>query len=309
MKKTKILIAVLILTFCFFTGCGKYKLELTAAAPSLAENLLTEIKPAEIKRPCGGCVFNQNIIICDYDSNCLAVFDTDLNFIKTVGKIGGEQNEFLKPVNAAVFDNMLYVLEAGNNRVQILDENFDCVKIINIDNLVHTGAGFYYNDIAVDSNGVIYVSNNSVGKLDAYITVIDTDGTVSRTKQHFNGTLAEYNGTVFALDTLEIFYNRVEEWGESGNNALYAMNKTKMEKVCDLPYRYTPNDFVITSNYIAAVSSARGTLELFDQNGKSLTDCAATAQGEENYMLFADGFIIITKPETASLLKAEVSRE
>ena len=42
-------------------------------------------------------ITDQNPPVCDSDNNCIQVFDTDLNFIQTIGSHGSGRGQFNEP--------------------------------------------------------------------------------------------------------------------------------------------------------------------------------------------------------------------
>ena len=65
-----------------------------------------------------------------------------------VGNLGNASGEFVRPTGLAVWNDRLYVIDSGNSRVQILDENFHTIRSIELDQLSDSQNN-YYMDISI----------------------------------------------------------------------------------------------------------------------------------------------------------------
>lgn len=271
--KQKLLI-VIVSVCILFTGCLSASVceasELDRAVKYNGEYTVKQLEfsRSDIKKPYGICTFNEYIVVCDYDGNRLALLDKEGKYQKSIGELGSGKVEFSNPTGITVHDNNLYVLDSGNSRVQVLNENFEYVDQIKLNVLVHKQGGFCYTDIAVDSDGTVYVTTDSVGIHDAYISVLK-DGKILTTKP-FVGYLAEYDGKVYAANTLELTHTKNKDYGESGKNALYQMDSNRMKKLYDLPNKLTPCDFIVAEENILFTSSNLSNFIVFSNNGEYL---------------------------------------
>lgn len=59
---------------------------------------------------------------------------SDLAFLKKIGEYGDEVGQFNRPLGLQFFDNQLFVLDSGNNRVQIFSEDLIFKSVINLPN-------------------------------------------------------------------------------------------------------------------------------------------------------------------------------
>ena len=88
-----------------------------------------------------------SILVKDYEisqtSNDNTKFEiSELVFLKKIGSFGDEIEQFDRPYSFEFFNNQLYVLDSGNNRVQIFSEDLDFEKVINFpDNQKHIPQG------------------------------------------------------------------------------------------------------------------------------------------------------------------------
>lgn len=71
--------------------------------------------PVDVK-----CDPDGNVYVCDYKANSVLKFDSDGNFLKTIGRKGQGPGDFNMPFNIAVTKDRLYVWEMGNRRISAL---------------------------------------------------------------------------------------------------------------------------------------------------------------------------------------------
>lgn len=214
-----------------------------------------------VTKPSGVYVFNEQLIVCDKEENKLVVLDTNLNFVKEIKTFEPEEEEILNPTGITIFNDNLYLLDAGNSRVLVLDSEFEIKDTIELKILGEHPGGARYKDIAIDKDGVIYVCSDSI-RVNTYIYVIE-NGEVQQADIPFMGYLAEYNGEVYAVDCQELSTIDGGAMAVSGKNNLYRMNKTKMEKVKELPYKLTPTDFMFVNDKMIMVTTLEGKVYRF----------------------------------------------
>ena len=104
------------------------------------------------------------VYVCDLRRNMILIMDSRGRPVAKVGKRGGgdRPGEFKQPSQLVVSGNELFVLDAGNNRIQILDTAghfLRAIKLVYADR--HTG-------LAVDGQGTIYVSDPSLNRIQVF---------------------------------------------------------------------------------------------------------------------------------------------
>ncbi len=112
------------------------------------------------------------IICCSLKSKCLALYDENLNFVKTVDKI----NEFrVAPAGIASYEDHFYISDQLNHKILKLD--FELNKIKSIGNL-----GSRFNQFNVPfgiccKDGILYICDNRNHRIQIYnedLQFIDT---------------------------------------------------------------------------------------------------------------------------------------
>ena len=81
------------------------------------------------KIDCYGVVLNKNNIIyaSDYKNSCVYMMDLDLVKLKTFGSKGNDKTKLDGPIGVACTDELLYVSDCANRRIQIF--NFDLAYV------------------------------------------------------------------------------------------------------------------------------------------------------------------------------------
>jgi DNA-binding beta-propeller fold protein YncE len=165
-----------------------------------------------------------NVYVVDKTNCCVKKFDSNGNFLSSIGSSGTEDGHFSHPYNVAV-DNLgyIYVADGGNNRIQKFDNagNF-LQKIVS----PASGSGAFLGligGITVDSSGNIYFSN-SAGTY-SYIMKYDKNGNfitqwggnLGTGDREFNvarGVAVDSSNNIYVLDQLN---HRVQKFDSNGN--------------------------------------------------------------------------------------------
>jgi len=112
---------------------------------------------------------DQKIYIASMVDNKVYVLNQDLAKVNTIGSAGQAPGELLGPAYLTIRNNLLYVVEWGNNRLSIFSLDGEFKKVIKLP-LFFRGV-----NIAIDSHEKIYVVNTSSDDL---ITVLDGEGLI-----------------------------------------------------------------------------------------------------------------------------------
>jgi DNA-binding beta-propeller fold protein YncE len=105
-----------------------------------------------------------HIYVCDMHRHMIVVLDNRGRLVAKAGKRGGgdRPGDFKLPTQAVIHNGELFVLDAGNNRVQVFDTALHFRRIINLP----------YADgrtgLAVDDQGNVYVSDPVVDRIEVF---------------------------------------------------------------------------------------------------------------------------------------------
>lgn len=223
---------------------------------------------SELRSPTGVLCRENDVIICDMQRDCLLVFDYQGNLLKTIGNTGNGELEFMCPMALDSFESNIYILDGRNNRVQVLNSNFEYIESVSI-NKYDADSNFFYSDMVVGNSGEIYISGQSLDE--SYIFCYDKgNSTPIRIGNNFCGSLAKGNGHIYAINIGSLYITEDEKDGiglTNGRNYLFEVKDMKIEKICELPYGLYIRDFIIEDEKIICTSASLSQLLVFDLKG------------------------------------------
>jgi DNA-binding beta-propeller fold protein YncE len=163
-----------------------------------------------IEAPGGLRIIDEKLYVTDIEKSQVFVFDMKGELLLTIGKPGEGEGDFRAP-NAVTADEdgNIYVVDSGNQRVQVFDKAGKYKLMIN-GSEDGKGSSTLVNPrgIDVDSRGIIYVVNN----LTHYIYAFNSDGTKAfqfggmgdQNEQFYlpNGLFIDESDHVYITDTL-----------------------------------------------------------------------------------------------------------
>lgn len=236
-----------------------------------------------IKSPAGILCRDNDMIVCDYTGNKLVVLDYDGKPIKTVGKLGYGELEFVEPTGITQWNDEIYVLDAGNSRIQVLNNNLEFDRWIKLAELTFHALDDRYISIAINDNGDIYVTSNTVDEDNVYVKILRGDEVISLNKQ-VSGYVASFDGKIYADNVYEVFTDEKAEsvTGTFANHHLYEITNDKINEVFSFPFKYAPAGFFIEDNSIYTASSCWGRLDRFSLDGKYVETLADFYQKTES---------------------------
>ena len=172
--------------------------------------------------PYGICISLNRVYVTQYGTNSLTVYSTEGKYIQSVGRRGNKKLEFIHPKGAAVstVNNLIYICDSWNNRVQCLNLNLTFNSFIPNVN--------YPRDIKLTPEDIVVLTDGSpcIQFYDYSHQLIREIVTQGEGNQVINPQCfcldREFNIIVtdFSADTFLIFSNRGEllyKLGKSGD--------------------------------------------------------------------------------------------
>lgn len=138
-----------------------------------------EVKPVEPRRVLR---HNGEYFILDYKTSRILVYDRAMKFKRSIGSVGAGPGEFFHPDDCIIRDELIYVHDEGNHRIQVVDLNGKFINQFRIP---------YIRGFTVNSKGEILVGQPENGKL---VSVYSRDGRLLRSfgeLKSFSGVYGE----------------------------------------------------------------------------------------------------------------------
>ncbi|MCL4396149.1 MAG: SMP-30/gluconolactonase/LRE family protein [Chloroflexi bacterium] len=217
----------------------------------------------------------------DYGNQRVQVFNSSGNYLATIGVTGasgGDNSHFHSPRHIAIYGSYLYVADAANDRVQILDISNPAaatyVGTLGVSGVSGSDNGHlnYPEGVAVDAN-YIYVADSSNDRVQifnraglTYVATLGTGyGTANSSFNHPCDIAVDAAGTIFVADTSN---ERVQQFN-SGRAYVRTYGTTGVPYLTD-GYHY---------NYPADVAVAGdGSIYIVEERGHRLIKLNAAGQ-------------------------------
>jgi streptogramin lyase len=150
-----------------------------------------------------------NVYVPDLLNSRIQKFDSNGNYLTQWGTFGSAHGQFNYPYSAAVDKNgYVYVLDQGNSRIEKFDTNGNYVMTI----------GANGNDLAIDLNGNIFVTQNiQIAKYSSSGNLLTSWGSQGSGNGQFDlmiGIAVDKNGNVFVADAHN---SRIQKFDNNGN--------------------------------------------------------------------------------------------
>ena len=260
-----------------------------------------------ISTPEGILSDEERIIIADSENNCLYVMDLQGEIISKVGGIGNGKCEFLHPTGLSYTGGKYYIVDSGNDRIEILDKDFDYIDQVHLPDVKFSPED-YFTGIAIDADDGIYVCGSFIKNSGIYYKSLEEQD-FKRIGVGFYGSLFEDNGTIYAMNQGNIFINENEEtFGIcGGDNSLWRIEGIDLEEICTLPVGRAPESFVVSGDKVTFLSSYEMGIMTFDNaSGSYLSTPYMYKDGkdvpDESYLTMSNNTIYITNRKENNIL-------
>ena len=258
-----------------------------------------DLSPMGIAIPEGITVNEEEIVVADSGNDSLYVMDLQGEDHSKIGGIGNGECEFLDPTGLTYSGGNYYVVDSGNNRIEILDKSFNYVDQLQLPDIKFSPED-HFTGIAIDGNNGIYVCGTFTKESGIYYKSPD-EQEFKRIGIGFYGSLFEADGTVYAMNQGNVFINEKEElFGMcGGDNRLWRIEGTNFEEICSLPVGRMPESFAVAGDKVTLLSSYEMGIMTFDAaSGKYLSTPYMYKNGtdvpDESYMTMSNSNIYLT---------------
>lgn len=244
----------------------------------MSNAVVEEWKNDNIVKPCGIVCLEDGIVVTDSETNSIIKIDYFGNVLKTIDQSGEEK--LISPGAIAEYAQKLYVIDQGNNRVQVFDSDLNYIEKIDLKESKLLGPDYQPQTIAVNETGV-YVTGMSL-----HNPVIDwyQKGELQEIGTNFIGSIREYNGQIYAINSMGIYYDEKEDCFGAITTVpgkLMTIKGKKLREVCELPCGFGIRNFLLDEDGIICVSGSGASIYRLDMEGKYI-ETIASLQGLEN---------------------------
>lgn len=267
MKKCKTIVLCL-LSLLGLAACGKeqeketFFLKPDADTRSGYHLQELDLDKLGIETPGGICIYEDSIYICDVGNNCIIKLGMNFEREDSFGMLGMEEGNFSEPRDITFADGCFYVLDEGNCRVQKFTADFGYLEMYYLHPLYAQGTGRYVS-IAVDGEGVTYVSALSPDPMDAYIFAYRGEAW-EKIGENAVGYLCAGEENLYFVNTLEMEIEEKTTAMQSGKNMLYVLDKKKPFLIAQIEDKYAPTALTFWDGSLYMISAANGNVNCFD---------------------------------------------
>lgn len=270
MKHRKVIL-VLMACALLLSGCGAgkgggqtdYRPVASDVAYEQVDFLQADVPLGE---PTGIVCTNKNIVVADRKGHTLRLFDLDGRYAGKVGSIDKAPLQFYAPTGLAWQNNLLYVLDARNCRVQVLDEDYGFVRDYDLTPIDSENA---YRDITVTADGTIYITAEH--PLPKYATIYRIDGRTGRQSTIGNAMVGSVcvapDGGVLFAQSHEMHKEKGTYEMRSGACSLYSVESGAPVELHALPYKATVRDIIATDECLYALAFGYATIDRLSPDG------------------------------------------
>lgn len=266
MKKCKTIVLCL-LSLLGLAACGKeqeketFFLKPDADTRSGYHLQELDLDKLGIETPGGICIYDNSIYICDVGNNCIVKLGMNFEREDSFGTLGLEEGNFSEPRDITFADGCFYVLDEGNCRVQKFTADFAFLEMYYMPRLSSQYSDEHVS-IAVDGEGVIYVSVLSPDPVDAHIYAYRGDDWETIGEKAI-GYLCAGEESIYFVNTLEMEVGEKVTSMQSGENMLYALDKEELSLMAQIEDKYAPTALTFWNGSLYMVSAANGYVNCF----------------------------------------------
>ena len=309
-KRTSYIIILCLISSLVMISCGKRNepLFLKLSTDIQGGYDLQELDLAElgIGAPGGICIYNESIYVCDVSNNCIVKLGKEFVKEDSFGTLGMEEGNFSEPRDITFSDGCFYVLDSKNNRVQKFTSDFQYLEMYYLHPLyAQQGLGRYVS-IAVDAEGIIYVSAISSNVMDAYIFAYK-NGEWEKIGDEVVGYLCAGEKGMYFANIFEFEIKEKTMAIQSGKNTLYEVVESKLVPMARIEDKYAPAALRYWDGGIYLVSIGTGAVNRFSRQDE-VFETLFVLPSTELYMYMdidIEGSIYISDSENRRLYFAE----
>lgn len=233
------------------------------------------------------------LLITDEENNRVLLQDPETGEVEVKATAGNGPGEFLSPRGIDVSsDGMVYIVDAGNERVQVLDKKLNYKREVKLkdENKVRTLTSSIL-DVAVDSSGYMFVTSITTSNEKGAVYQIPPDykaGDKLQTQDiDYGGSTCSDGEYIYTMN----LSNNIS--GENYTSEISDVIQWKNGEIVEryrLPIRYAPGGFFVTDGMIYANRLVMRSVDKFDYVAGKSDIMYSIHQVPEDYKKWSVGF-------------------
>lgn len=207
------------------------------------------------------------LLITDEENNRVLLQDPETGEVEVKATAGNGPGEFLSPRGIDVSsDGMVYIVDAGNERVQVLDKKLNYKREVDLKDKDRKESSIpYILDVAVDSSGYMFVTSITTSNEKGAVYQIPPDykaGDKLQTQDIDYGGSTCSDGEYIYTMNLSNFLTGGQYTAEI-SDVIQWKNGEIVERY-RLPIKYAPGSFFVTDGIIYASRASNRCVDRFD---------------------------------------------
>lgn len=205
-----------------------------------------EYNDSGVEYPAGILLQEDSFLVCDKTKGEIVRLSYEGERLASYGSLGNQEGQFYFPIQIREWDGNLYVLDSGNARIQVFDEDMTYICSIGYE---YGGA----TDMEFDSKGNLYLALDPRMGVNACVYYIDMkNNAIMPVKGAFACSLGKDEEHVYAVSLFEIYGEKSEnKYGTyysymgyaSGAAFMLTLDDGEVSKEQELIYDYNVTDF------------------------------------------------------------------
>ncbi len=221
-----------------------------------AETFATLTEEAELR---GLLCREDDILAVDMLGNKILRFGYDGTLLETIGVTGNGEGEFLNPLALAEHDGKLYLLDAGNFRIVVLNQEFLMEKEISLQELGIHDFSSGDSSLAVLNENAIFITSSYENK--AFL--LKNQNELLTLEENFYGVCTVGGGKAYVAQSV-LVNGSIAETGK----VFYAEYNEKEGLIKNqLPYFNSPRDLIVFGEDMYVLNGYYGAIERCALNG------------------------------------------
>lgn len=221
-----------------------------------------------VKSPGGILCMKNNVFVSDCKNDMIFKITYGGEVVQKTGKTGSAEGEFLTPTFIEEYKDEIYVLDQGNNRVQVFDTELNYLRQVKLMNNKKEDPDYIPQALTVNEQG-LYVTGVSMRNptVEHYV-----DGEGKKEGENFIGSITsdESYSKLYLINSMVRYYDKENDsFGAVSNGPewMFEMKEGALEKVCELPRGFNVVDFIVNNEKIVAISGMAESIYVLDSDG------------------------------------------